>query len=245
MKADGHYEDSFKISIANYTIEIDSSFRFSKELFLDFMSDKDADFHVTLDMNDLNTTQVVYQNKLPVGITGTIEPTQIHRKVTEALIDHDCILIHGAAIALDKKGYLFSASSGTGKSTHIRKWLENCDNVSVVCDDKPFIRLDDIPLLCGAPWAGKEGMTSNTIVPLKSIVFLERSDFNSISKISFSEAFMALYKQTYRPNDAVKMKKVLGLIKELDGKVDFYRFKVNNFKEDCFEVAYNALIDQG
>ena len=244
MNANGHYEDSFKIEIANYVIEIDSGFRFSKELFHDFLTNKDADFHVVLDMSDLNTTQAIMQNNQLVGLKGTIENSSIHRKITEALIDYDCIMIHGAAIALDNRGYLFSAASGTGKSTHIKKWLQKCNEVAVVSDDKPYVRLDDEPLICGAPWAGKERMTSNTVVPLKSIVFLERASNNSITKISFAEAFVALYKQVYRPKNAAKMKRVLDSIKKLDGKVDFYRFKINNYKEDCFDIAYNALINQ-
>ena len=37
------------------------------------------------------------------------------------------------------------------------------------------------------------------------------------------------------------MRKTLELLKRLNGKVRFYRFRFNNMKEDAFRVAYNAL----
>ena len=37
---------------------------------------------------------------------------------------YDTILFHGSVIAVDGEGYLFTAKSGTGKSTHARLWRE-------------------------------------------------------------------------------------------------------------------------
>ena len=66
---------------------------------------------------------------------------------------------------------LFTAKSGTGKSTHTRYWLEAFGNrAAIINDDKPFIRLDTpAPMICGAPWSGKHGLDTNLSVPLAGI----------------------------------------------------------------------------
>ena len=48
-----------------------------------------------------------------------LEELAVYRKIAEKMIDYDTILFHGSVIAVDGIGYLFTAKSGTGKSTHI------------------------------------------------------------------------------------------------------------------------------
>ena len=38
--------------------------------------------------------------------------------------DYDTVLFHVSVIAVDGHGFLFTAKSGTGKSTHTRLWRE-------------------------------------------------------------------------------------------------------------------------
>ena len=71
---------------------------------------------------------------------------------------------------------------------------------------------------------------------------MERAENNIIEQISFAEALPLLLQQAYRPNDEEKMRKTLLLIQRISDNVSFWRFKCNNFKDDCFEVAYNALV---
>lgn len=47
-----------------------------------------------------------------------LETTAVQRKLAEKLFDYDTLLFHGSTIAVDNQAYLFTAKSGTGKSTH-------------------------------------------------------------------------------------------------------------------------------
>ena len=71
---------------------------------------------------------------------------------------------------------------------------------------------------------------------------MERSENNSIHQIPFIEAFPFLLHQFYLPTDEIKMRRTLQYIKQLGSGVTFWHFKFNNFKDDCFDVAYNALL---
>ena len=139
---------------------------------------------------------------------------------------------------------MFTAPSGVGKTTHILKWLDHCPDAFVVNGDKPFILVPPDkgqPLVFGSPWSGKENMYTNTTVPLKSIILMERSEDNHIEQISFAEAFPSLFQQVYRPDEPEKMQMTLHLLQALTPSVSFWRFQCNNFKEECFQVAYSAL----
>ncbi len=167
----------------------------------------------------------------------------VHRLVSEALLSFDTLLMHGAVVALDGAAYMFTAKSGTGKTTHIQNWLENIGGAYVVNGDKPFLIVGkDGVLACGSPWAGKENLNTNTAVPLKSIVLLERAEENRMERIPFIQAFPALLQQTHRPDDPEKMRQTLRLLQRMNHAVFFWRFHCNNFKDDCLNVAYNALV---
>ena len=97
-------------------------------------------------------------------------------------------------------------------------------------------------MVCGSPWQGKENLGRNCMMPLKAIVFMERGDNNVIRKASFSEVFPSLLGQSYRPQSADGMRKTLALLKALQGKLRFFRFTFDNLRDDCFSVAYDALV---
>jgi hypothetical protein len=212
-----------------------------------FAADGEPDFFVRCSWADYDRQaeefKAEYRSPAPSDVY--LEVNAVLRKVSEGLINYGAFLMHGAVICVSGQAYLFAAKSGTGKTTHIMKWLENLPDAFVVNGDKPFILTKDDgtpPLACGSPWAGKENLYTNAMVPLKSIILLERAEENHIEQISFAQAFPTLLQQVYRPEDEEKMRKTLRLMQRLNPAVSFWRFQCNNFKDDCFDVAYNALV---
>ena len=183
-------------------------------------------------------------NRLVIDLKG-VEWLLLHKLISEALLPFDTLLMHGAVIAFDNTAFMFTANSGVGKTTHIKKWLENVSGAYVVNGDKPYLIVregNDLPLACGSPWAGKEHLQTNAVVPMKAIVLMERADENYVERISFSQAFPSLFQQVHRPYDKEKMHQTLILLQRLSKIVSFWRFHCNNFKDDCFNVVYNALL---
>lgn len=230
----------FNIKIAGLVARITSKYRPSDHLFAEFRTDEHADFEIPLTDEDIILQERSNEGKV------YIEASRALKIFSDALLDYDVLLLHGAAVALNNSCYVFTAPSGTGKTTHINKWLENNHSAYVINGDKPFLRFceDGAVLACGSPWAGKENMYCNTTVPLKSIILLERAEDNQIEPISFSQAFPFLLKQVYRPDDVMKMRKTLQLMQRLASSVTFFRFYCNNFKDDCFDMAYRALVGE-
>lgn len=176
----------------------------------------------------------------------TIEVMLVHRLIAEALLDKNTFLIHGAVIAIHDRSFMFTGRSGTGKTTHIEKWLDNSEDAFVVNGDKPMIILNENgAFACGTPWCGKEGYETNVIVPLRSIVFMERSYKNYMEALPFKQAFPLLLDQTYQPAETERIKKTIKLLFELKDHVSFFRFYFDNYKKDSFQVSFDALTKQG
>ena len=156
---------------------------------------------------------------------GFLEPFVAFRKMADAVIAYDTFVMHGAVVAIDGNGYMFTAPSGTGKTTRVRLWKENYPDSTVINGDKPFIKiLDGIVLACGSPWCGKEGWNDNAMVPLKAIFLLERGEENRIEEIGPGKAFPTLLQQTYWPVDPGALMKTVQLLKRVGEKTKIYRF---------------------
>lgn len=167
-----------------------------------------------------------------------IEPLIILKKTAEYMLQKDIILIHGAAIAVNGKCFIFSAPSGTGKTTHIMNWCKKIPNVIVVNGDKPFVNVEK-KFVYGTPWCGKERLHANMAVPLAGIISLERGENNSIKPISFREMLPVYFQQIYipdKPEVAIHLYQLIGKLKD----IPCYRL-VCNMNEDSAVVAYRGL----
>jgi len=173
---------------------------------------------------------------------GYLETLAVYRKIAEKMPEYDTVLFHGSCVAVDGVGYLFTAKSGTGKSTHVRLWRELLgDRAVMVNDDKPLIRVTDAGAVAfGTPWDGKHRLSSNIIVPLQAICILERAQQNAIRPITATEAYPMLLQQTYRPLDTAAMSKTLALIDRLAASASLWRLGCN-MEIGAAQIAYHAM----
>lgn len=139
-------------------------------------------------------------------------------------------VLHGSAISYRGEGVIFSAPSGTGKSTHTALWKDLFkDDVTYINDDKPAIRFSgDVPYCHGTPFSGKTDLNNNIKAPLKAIVFLKRGTQNKIYEISNAQAVCYLNDQTC-PSfyETVLFDKNLDCIERLLKTVKIYLFECN------------------
>lgn len=149
----------------------------------------------------------------------------IHDSLAAQLPAHHRFLMHGAAIAFDGAAYLFTAPSGTGKTTHVRLWRQYLGSrVTVVNGDKPFLSLepDGTVRVWGSPWAGKERWQSPISVPLCGVCLLERGT-DRICRLPPEQALTPLFRQTYHRDDPALEYLTLGFLDALLRRVPVYR----------------------
>ncbi|MBQ8165003.1 MAG: hypothetical protein IJZ94_04230 [Clostridia bacterium] len=116
------------------------------------------------------------------------------------LIPHYGFMLHSSCVAVDGKGYLFTADSGVGKSTHTSLWREYLgDRAVMINDDKPAIRyIDNKFMVYGTPWSGKSDESSNESAVVSALVFLERGSCFEIEAIPCDRAVERIIPQMLR-----------------------------------------------
>ncbi len=180
-----------------------------------------------------------------------LETLAVYRKLATELTSKGILLIHGSVIAVDEEGFLFTAKSGTGKSTHVRLWRELFgERAMMVNDDKPLIKVRsenphsslnmNYPVVFGTPWDGKHHLSTNICVPLKAIVHLERGEENHIEPLSPAEMLPVLLQQTFRPQSAIGTMQVLQLLDALSQEARFYRLHCN-MQPEAARIAYEGM----
>lgn len=152
-------------------------------------------------------------------------------------------MLHSSAVIMDGKAYLFTADSGTGKSTHTSLWQKafGKEKAQILNDDKPAIRIGaDGIFACGTPWSGKTDLNINKIVPLGAIGFLERSEENWIERKTGGEVLAKLLKQTVRPPEEKEMDALLKYVDIVLKEVPVYSLGVN-MTTDAAKMAYDVM----
>ena len=182
---------------------------------------------------------IVYPNYSP----AQLENTAVYRKIADRLPEYDGLVFHGSAVAVGERAYLFSAKSGTGKTTHTRLWLQNIKDSYVVNGDKPILRImDGKPFVCGTPWMGKEGYGCNRNVPLSAICILHRGAENHIEKTDFAKVYLRLIGQAYRPENGALVVKTIKLLERLGQLVPIYELFCNMENTAAF-VSFGGMTD--
>ncbi|MDD3766643.1 MAG: hypothetical protein PHF89_05570 [Eubacteriales bacterium] len=139
-----------------------------------------------------------------------------------SLFKREGIALHSSAIAYNNEAILFSAPSGTGKSTHTALWKKYY-NAVIFNDDFPAIRFIDARAYAyGTPWSGKSKINCNMRVPIKAIVFIERAQKPTIRPISRVEAIGRIMSEVRKPVFPEMMEECLNIIGRLVENVAFY-----------------------
>ena len=238
-----------KYKIADKVIEVTSIYEKVHDYCKDYLTDEPADFSVCITREDIikekdkSDSEYAYEGKKSPDFSDTLlEETAVYRKIAEKMPDYDTFVFHGSVVAVDGQGYLFTAKSGTGKSTHTALWREYLgDKAVMVNDDKPILKITDSGVTAyGTPYNGKHRLGCNMSVPLKAICILTRGEKNSIVRIDKAEAYAMLLQQVYRPQNPLQMAKTLKLVDRLAANTELYKLACN-MDIEAAEVAYNGM----
>lgn len=100
---------------------------------------------------------------------------------------HGKYALHSASNYYQEKAWLYSASSGTGKTTHAKLW-EKLYAVPVLNGDLNLLGMEkDEVFVYGIPWCGTSGVYTTKKYPLGGIILLKRGTENRVCKLPQDE----------------------------------------------------------
>lgn len=179
--------------------------------------------------------------EIPELSLGYAEGSCIYQAVAESLPAHNRLLVHGASITWRERGFLFTAPSGTGKTTHISLWHKYLgDEVDIVNGDKPILAVEDEVSIYGTPWGGKENWQKNCKAALCGICFLSQGKENRICPLRPAEAVELMIRQTYLPGTAEAAMQTLELVDRLLQKVSLWELSCD-MSEDAVRCSFEAM----
>ena len=239
----------FNIELAGVPVEIKCRHPYNKIFLQDYLTDKEPLFTVEPSQADLDKILKEFEataqsegRKTEEYSEVFLENNAIHALLAENLVDYSVLLMHGSAIALDGEAYIFTAKSGTGKSTHARLWRKHFgERAFMINDDKPMLKVTDGGVwVYGTPWNGKHRLSQNTSAPLKAIVYLTRDTENHIEPLKKADVFPVIFKQAYYSENSDKLRKILQMENEIMRIVKCYKLGCN-MNPNAATIAWEGM----
>lgn len=160
----------------------------------------------------------------------------------DTLLKYNGFMLHSSCVIVDNEAYLFSAPSGTGKSTHTQIYLKVFkDRAKILNDDKPAIIIENDKVFAyGTPFSGKTALNLNEHYPIKGICFIERSNYNFIEEMSSTKAIYNILNQTIRLLTEDKTDILLNYIDKVVKTIPIFRLGCN-MEDDAAILSYTTM----
>lgn len=227
--------------IADLNIRINPLHKNTKKRLMPYMTtDENFDFEVSVSQEDI--AQYIFHSKTYCTQEGAENILILTEICNRLLGGYDGFFFHSSSLMLGGEAYVFTAVSGTGKSTHTALWRKHFgERVTMINDDKPVIRrIAGRFFICGTPWMGKSEIGNNVKAPIKAIYILRRSEKNYVEKVSVGQYFKNILEATVIPQDKENMGKLLTLLDGLFSEVPLFVLYCN-MEEGAVTTAYNAV----
>lgn len=230
-----------RYKIADVIIDGEFIYKYTPEICKDYLYDgnQSAELIVKMSSDDIDAEKRL----APEFSEFYLESLAFFRKICKYIMKKgNGIIFHSSAIMVDGKAYLFTAPSGTGKSTHARLWREMLGERAVMInDDKPIIRYNDGKFyVYGTPWTGKHRLGNNICAEIKAICRISQGKQNVIRKADTNEMLMVILNQTLRPEEPEVMDTFLALIEKMLKSVELYCLSCNISREAA-ELSYTTM----
>lgn len=134
---------------------------------------------------------VCYTNTETYPLTGTMAHLFRMLPIRMILQRFQVLFLHASQIAIGDTGILFTAPSGTGKTTQARLWHQH-RGARIICNDRTLIRNG---LTYGFPFDGSEPVYSSEVHKIGAVVSLSQHKINYAQRISSAAALAALLPQ--------------------------------------------------
>lgn len=179
-----------RVKLADITMQLGVFNEETCLLFSNFATNEDAKYSFNLTKSRIEEERAILKKNYPGRFfpEWEIESNALYHEIPKILFSENVVLFHGVLLRYEKDGYLFTAPSGIGKSTHANYWIQKFPNSAFIINgDKPFLKYVDGELFgYASPWQGKENIGYNDCVRIKAVCYLTRGTSNSIIQLDLN-----------------------------------------------------------
>ncbi|MDY0210783.1 MAG: PqqD family protein [Acholeplasma sp.] len=164
----------------------------------------------------------------------TIEYILFSMSFLEVMMREGFLPIHASCLVLNEEAILFSAPSKTGKTTHVKYYLDTFDHAINLNDDKPLIKDGYV---YGTPFSGKTKTNVNAKFKLKALCFIKQGKINEIHRLDHDEAILHLLKNMLRPSKESVWNQMIPILNEVL-KNPIYQASLTNEQKSIYQTYY-------
>ena len=236
--------ESILVELVNYRFLIEGKECGLSHFFKGYEYEGEPDFFITVTDEEIKREEIASTRKENLRFApAALEFFTIQRKIISRLSNQGVLLFHGSAICVDGWTYIFTAPSGTGKSTHSRLWREMLKDHDVVMinDDKPFLKVEEGRVIAyDSPRRGKEGLGCNMSAPVEAICYISQGTKNVIREATPEEMYPIFYEQSLRPFDKEGTENYLHTLDVLTRSVRLYNLECD-ISLDAARLSYETM----
>ena len=230
--------------IAGLDIAVDPRYNYTEKLMADYAVDS-SEYELSVTVTD---EMIAYEQELGEKIhhvpqrADVCESVAILRVICDYIIDKGGFFLHCSCLKYHDKAIIFTAPSGTGKSTHAALWKAHFgDEVEMINDDKPLVREENGKfVIYGTPWRGKHGVGTNTSAPIGAVFFLAQAPDNAVESLDSFTALSLLMQQTVIPRGKDDTSALLDMLGRLIEKTPMHRLYCN-ISDDAVMTALSVI----
>lgn len=144
-------------------------------------------------------------------------------RLEQILMWQKALILHSSFCKWKEKGILFTAPSGTGKSTQAELWRKY-QGAEIINGDRAVIRKQaETWTVSGLPYAGSSDIFKNETCEMGAIIVLRQGKVNEIQKLSPAEAFKWIYSEVITCKWAKEYQyQIIDAISELVNEIPVY-----------------------
>ena len=233
--------------IAEMNIAVQARYEKTYEYMADYLTDS-TDYELYIAPTDEMIRHEAELSEALHGDSGSphiCEAVAILRVICDYIINKNGFFLHCSCLMHRGEAVIFTAPSGTGKSTHASLWRRHFgDEVTMINDDKPLVREKDGRFIVyGTPWNGKHGIGNNISAPIKAVVFLRQAPENRAERISPVDALTLLLQQTVLPSDKTRMSNLLDMLGRLVETIPMLRLGCT-ISDEAVEVISRKIDEE-
>jgi len=235
------YKNKYKF--ADVVFVIYHNYSFFCDFAKNYLTNEKAGYSIKISEEQISTWIEMHNVDTNLYSRGYIESLVIHSQLAEILSNHNCFIFHGSSIYIDNfdNGYIFTAKSGVGKSTHVKILKQLYDDIHYVNDDKPFISYEnDEFYIYGSPFDGKERKSNNVKVKLRGLFVLSRSKSNIVCVEKRSNVIKTIFEQTHISENILGKENITKLVVKMIKDIPIYRLCVN-MDLDAGKTSYEIM----
>ena len=160
------------------------------------------------------------------------------------LINHQGFILHSSFISWQNNGILFTAPSGTAKSTQADLW-KKYEDADIYNGDRTIIRkIEGKYYGFGSPYAGSSGIYRNESAPIKAIVVIDQGPDNVIRRLRGREAFLPLFRETLMNTwNKEYMEKMTDLLMDAACQIPIYHLSCRP-DQDAINTVKNEILKE-